>query len=321
MRLLRLITCLFSFGPLAMSADIAVGQDYPSKPIRMLVSEPGGAGDLAARLVAPPLTLSFGQQIIIDNRPGAFTSGRLAANASPDGYTLLFVASNLWLQPFMRSNVPFDPVKDFSPVTLMTTSPLIVVVHPSVAANSVKELIALIKAKPGVLNYGSGNTGSSSHLGPELLKSMTGLNIVRVPYKGAGPALNALVAAEVQLMVASAGSSMQHVKSNRLRALAVTSAQPSALLPGLPTVAESGVPGYEFAQTLGVLAPAKTPASIINRLNQEIVRAISQADIKQKFFSAGVEPVGSTPTVFGALIKSDMVRLGKVIRDAGIREE
>ena len=321
MLLPRLIASLFSFGLMVMGMDIAVGQDYPTKPIRLLVSEPGGAGDFAARLIAPPLALSLGQRLIIDNRPGAFTSGRLAANASPDGYTLLFVASNLWLQPFMRDNVPFDPVKDFSPITLVTTSPLIVVVHPSVPADSVKELIALAKAKPGALNYGSGNTGSSSHLGPELFKSMTGLNIVRVPYKGAGPALNALVAGEVQLMIASAGASMPHVKSGRLRALAVTSAQPSALLPGLPAVAASGLTGYEFAQTLGVLAPARTPATIINQLNREIARVIHQADVKQKFLIAGVEPVGSSSMAFAALIKSDMIRLGKVIRDAGIHEE
>lgn len=321
MLLPRLIASLFSSGLMVIGMDIAVGQDYPTKPIRMLVSEPGGAGDFTARLIAAPLALSFGQQLIIDNRPGAFTSGRLAANAAPDGYTLLFVASNLWLQPFLRENVPFDPVKDFSPITLVTTSPLIVVVHPSVAANSIKELIALAKAKPGALNYGSGNTASSSHLGPELFKSMTGVNIVRVPYKGAGPALNALVAGEVQLMIVSAGASMPHVKSGKLRPLAVTSAQPSALLPGLPTVAQSGLTGYEFAQTLGVLAPARTPATIINRLNREIARAIHQPDVKQKFFVAGVEPVGSSSVAFAALIKSDMVRLGKVIRDAGIREE
>ena len=321
MLLPRLIAWLFSFGLTVMGMDIAVGQEYPTKPIRILVSEPGGAGDFAARLIAPPLGLSLGQQLIADNRPGAFTSGRLAANATPDGYTLLFVASNLWLQPFLRDNVPFDPVKSFSPVALVTTSPLIVVVHPSLAVNSVKELIAFAKAKPGVLNYGSGNTASSSHLGPELFKSMTGVNIVRVPYKGAGPALNGLLAGEVQMMIVSAGASMPHVKSGKLRSLAVTSAQPSALLPGLPTVAQSGLTGYEFAQTLGVLAPAKTPAPIINRLNREIVRVIHQPDVKQKFFVAGVEPVGSTPAEFGAMIKSDMVRLGKVIRDAGIREE
>jgi tripartite-type tricarboxylate transporter receptor subunit TctC len=221
----------------------------------------------------------------------------------------------------MRSNVPFDPVKDFSPITLVTTSPLVVVVHSSVAASSVKELIALAKAKPGTLNYGSGNAGSSSHLGVELFKSMAGVDVVRIPYKGVGFALNALITGESQMMIASAGSAMGHVKSGRLKALASTGAKPSSLLPGLPTVAASGLPGYEFAQTLGALAPAKTPVVIVNRLNREIAQVLEQQDVKQKLFGYGVEAVSTSPAEFGAMIKSDMSRLGKVIRDAGIHEE
>jgi len=317
----NIVVSMTAVGVIALSAGVTCAQEFPNKPIRMVVSEPGGAGDFAARLLAQAIRSDSGWQLIIDNRPGAFISGRVVAEASPDGYTLLMAASNLWLQPFMRNNVPWDPVRDFAPITLATTSPLIVVLHPSVAANSIKELISLAKAKPGVLNYGSGNTGSSSHLGPELFKSMAGVNLVRVPYKGAGPAVTGLLGGEVQLMIASAGSTMAQVKLGKLKGVAVTSAKPTTLVPGLPTVAASGLPGYEFSQTLGVLAPAKTPSTIINRLNQAIVRALQQADVKQKLFGVGVEPVGNSPKEFAALIKADMTRLGKVIRDAGIREE
>jgi len=291
---------------------------YPSKPIRLVVSETGGAGDFAGRLIALGMVPSLGQQVIVDNRPGAFTSGRVVATATPDGYTLLLTGSNMWLQPFMRSHVPFDPIKDFSPITLATTSPLVVVVHPSVAASSVKELIALAKAKPGVLNYGSGNVGSSSHLGVELFKSMAGVDIVRIPYKGVGYALIALVAGESQIMIASAGSAMSHVKSGRLRALASTGAKPSALLPELPTMAASGLPGYEVAGMTGIYAPVKTPRAIINRLNQEIVRFLNRADVKERFLNAEVEIVVGSPEQFAAMIKAEVAKWDKVIKDAGI---
>jgi tripartite-type tricarboxylate transporter receptor subunit TctC len=312
---------LQSISVVLLVAGAACAQDFPAKPIRILVSETGGAGDVAGRIIAQGLTPSLGKPIIIDNRPGAFVSGGITAAAAPDGYTLMITASNLWLQPFLRSNVPFDPVKDFSPITQLTTSPLVVVVHPSVQAKSVQELVALARARPGVLNYGSGNAGSSSHLGPELLKSMTGVNIVRVPFKGVGPALNSLVGGEIQMMIASTGSAMGNVKSGKLRGLASTSAQPSPLVPGLPTVAASGVPGFEFSQTLGAMAPAKTPARIVNRLNEELVRVLKQPEVQQKLLATGVEAVGNSPKELAALIKSDMTRLGKVIKDAGIREE
>ena len=320
MPLPRYAALIFSIAFIVPGIGVVSGQNYPYKPIRLLTSEPGGAGDFASRLIAQELRGSLGQQVIIDNRAGAFLSGQVTARASPDGYTVLMAASNLWLQPFLYEHAPFDSVKDFSPITLTTTSPLVVVVNPSVAANSVQELIALVKARPGVLNYGSGNTASSSHLGPELFKSMAGVNIVRIAYKGAGPALNALVANEVQMMISSAGSAMPIVRSGRLKALAITSPELSALLPGLPTVASSGLPGYSFAQTLGALAPARTPAAIIGRLHDEIVRALNQPEVKQKLFNGGLEIVGNSPAQFAAMIKTDMTVLGKVIKDSGIRE-
>lgn len=306
---------------LALGSPLTAAQSFPTKPIRFITSAAGGGSDLNARLISPGLAAALGQPVVIDNRPGTFAQGQLTAAAVPDGHTLLLAASDLWLQPFLHQHAPFDPIKDFAPVTLLTTTPLILAVHPAVAAKSVKEFIALARARPGQLNYGSGNTGSSSHLGPALFQSMAGIDVVRVPYKGIAPALTALLAGEVQFMIGSASSMAAPTKTGKLRALAATSARQSALLPGLPTVAESGLPGYEFSQTLGVLAPARTPSPIVNRLYTEIVRIIETPDIRQKLFNTGVETVGNTPQEFSAFIKADMARLGKVIREAGIRAE
>jgi tripartite-type tricarboxylate transporter receptor subunit TctC len=242
------------------------------------------------------------------------------AKAPPDGYTVLVQGSNLWLAPFMQ-DVSYDPVRDFLPHTMAAKSPSILVAHLSVPVKTVKELIAVAKAKPGGLNYASGPAASSPHLGAELFKSMAGVNIVRIAYKGGGPALTGLLSGEVQMMVASAGSVTPHIGSNRLRGLAVTSAEPSALAPGLPTVAASGLPGYELVSPDGIFAPANTRAAIIERLNQEIVRSLNRSDVKEKFFNAGAETVGNSPKEFAAFIKSDMATLGKVIKDAGIKAE
>ena len=320
MLLPRFDVCLISVGLMALGMGTACSQDYPNKPVRILTSEPGGPGDFVARAMAQELRPSLGQAVIVDNRPSVIISGRLAATAPPDGYTLILAASNLWLQPFLRENVPFDPVKDFSPITLATRAPLVLVAHPSLPPNTVRELIAFAKAKPGALNYGSGNTASSSHLSAELFKSMTGVDMVRVAYKGVGPALSALIAGEVQLSFTNASATMANVKSGKMKALGVTSAEPSALFPGLPTVAASGVPGYSFDVTLSVLAPANTPAAVIKRLNQEMVRVLNQSEVKQRLFSAGQASDGSSPEQLAALIKSDMTTLGKVIQDTGIRE-
>jgi tripartite-type tricarboxylate transporter receptor subunit TctC len=215
----------------------------------------------------------------------------------------------------------YDPLKSFSPITLAGNSPNVLVTHPSLPVRSLKELIALAKARPGELNYGSGSTGSPSHLAAELFKAMAGVNIVRIPYKGTGPAVNALVGGQVQLMFVSPTSVAPHVKAGRLRGLAVTAAQPSALAPGLPTVSGAGLTGYESTSSFGVLAPAYTPAAIINWLNQEIVQVLTGAEAKERLFSAGVEPVGNSADAFAALIKSDMAKWGKLIKAAGIRDE
>lgn len=297
---------------------VAADQNYPSKPIRMIAPAIGGASDIAARLIAQSLSGSLGQQVVVDNRGSI--APEIGAKAAPDGYTLLSYGSPLWLSSFLRDNVPWDPVRDFSPITLTASSPNVLVVHPSLPATSVRELIALAKARPGELNFSTGSTGALTHLTGELFKAMAGVNIVRIPYKGNGPALNALVGGQVQLMFANSGSVVPQLNSGRLRALAVTSAQPSALVPGLPTVAASGLPGFESVTIIGMFAPAGTPAALIKRLNQEIVRVLNRADVKEKFFKIGVEAVGNSSAQFAADIKADMAKWGKVIKDAGIRE-
>jgi tripartite-type tricarboxylate transporter receptor subunit TctC len=234
---------------------------------------------------------------------------------------LLLYGSPIWLAPFLRDKVAYDPVKDFAPITLTTRSPTVLVVNPSVAAHSVKDLIALAKAKPGAINIAVGGSGTASHLATELFKAMAGVNMVVVPYKGSGPVITALLGGEVLMTFSNAAAIAPHVKSGRLKALAVTSAQPSPLAPELPTVAASGLPGYESTSIYGMLAPAKTPAPIITRLNQDIVKFLVQPEVKQKFLNSGVETVGNSPREFAAAIRSDMTKLGKVIKDAGIREQ
>ncbi len=292
---------------------------YPDKPIRMLTSEAGGGSDFVARLVAAGMSVFLGQRVVIDNR--GLIAAEIAAHAQADGYTIMLLGSPLWLSPFLRAQSPYDPVRDFAPISIIVSTPNIVVVHPAVAAQSISELLALARVKPGALNYSAGSTGSTQHLAAELFKRMGGVDIVRIPYKGSGPALNALIAAQVQLMFPSAGSVMQHVKAGRLRALAVTTAKPSALVPGLPTVAESGLPGYESTSPFGIFAPAKTPAAVIARLNRGIVRTLDEAETKARYFNAGVETVGSTPDELAALLKSEMAKWGKLIKEANIREE
>ncbi len=316
----RRVAWMFSLGMIVLGTGAVCAQSYPNKPIRLVTAEPGGGNDFAARLIAPGLSSSLGQQVVVDNRPSGVIPGQIVSKAPPDGHTLLVSTGVVWLLPFMQS-VPFDPVRDFSPITLAVSTPNILVVHPSLPVKSVKELIALAKARPGELDYASGALGSSSHLAAELFKAMAGVNMMRIPYRGAGPALLALVSGQVQLMFATAGSAAAHVGAGRLRALAVTSAQPSALLPGLPAIAASGLPGYEANTPFGIFAPAGTPAIIISRLNQEIVRVLNSPEVKEKFFKAGVEVVGSSPEKFAAAITSDMARMGKVIKAAGIRAE
>jgi tripartite-type tricarboxylate transporter receptor subunit TctC len=305
----------------ALSAPLVSAQSFPKKPIRMIASGVGGGGDFTARLIANGLTPRLGQPVIVDNRPGGLVPGEIVAKAQPDGHTLMFVGLVIWLSPYMRETMPFDPVRDFAPITLAVMIPNVLVVHPSVGVKSVAELISLAKQKPGSLNYAVSGTGNSNHLAGELFKAMAAVNLVQVSYRGAALALNDLLSGRVQVMFATALVAKPHVASGKLTALAVTSARPSALMPGLPTVAASGLPGYESAATLGAFAPAATPAAIITLLNREMVQVLNEPEAKQRLFGAGIEVVGSTPKQFADAIKADMKRTGQVIRQAGIRIE
>ncbi len=303
----------------ASASGLTQGQALAERPIRIVTAAPGGGADVVARIFAQGLTAELGRQAIVDNRGGFVTiPAGIVAKANPDGHTVLLYPGTLWIAPLLR-RVDYDPIKDFSPVSLATTSPAVVVVSVSVAARSVQELIALAKEQPGKLNYGSGASGSSTHLATEMFKSMTGANIVHVPFKGAGPAMIALIAGQVQVMFASGGAAAPHVKSGRIRALAVTTAQPSALFPGVPTVSSAGVPGYEFSQILGVFAPAGTPQNTIGLLSQALARTARQANVKERLFVSGAEAVGSSPAQLSDAVKSEIERMGKVIKDANLR--
>ena len=303
-----------------LGTTIAGAQNYPTKPIRVYTSEVGGGPDFTIRLLAPELSNRLGQQIVVDSRV-AQLSIENTAKAPPDGYTLVLIGAPLWVLPLLRAKLPFDTLRDFIPISLAVNSPSVVVVHPSVPVKSVKELIALAQARPGDISFASGSTGSATFLAGELFKSMAHVNIVGIPYKSSGPALIDLLGGHVQLAFANAGPASGYVKAGRLRALAVTSLQPSALAPGLPTVASSGLPGYEAGSKQGLFAPAGTPAAIVTRLNHEMVEILNLPEIKQRFFNSGVETVGSTPEEFAAKIKSEMARLGKMIREIGIKPD
>jgi tripartite-type tricarboxylate transporter receptor subunit TctC len=298
----------------------ASSENFPNaKPIRILTSESGSGSDIVARLIAERLPATLGQRGIVDNR--GIVAVEIAAKAPPDGYTVLFYSTPLWISPLIRRNVPWDTMRDFLPVTMAANTPNVLVVPATLQINSVKELIAAAKARPGELNYGSGSSGSSSHLAAELFKAMAGVDIVRIPYKGVGPALIGLMSNQVHLIFASASSGIPHVRSGRLKALAVASARPSALLPGLPTVAASGVPGYVADTPLGVLVPAGTPAEIVDRLHEAIVGALFVPEVKRLIFDAGEEVVGSSPAEFSVALKAEIARWGDLIRERGIREE
>jgi tripartite-type tricarboxylate transporter receptor subunit TctC len=306
---------------LVLASQTGTAQPYPTKPIRIVTVEPGGSADFVARLVALALSERLGQPVIVENRGGTGVLAiEIVAKAPADGYTLLSYSSTLWNLALLQ-RVSYDPVKDFAPITIAANSPNILVIGSTVPAASVKELIALAKAKPGTLNYGSGGTGSATHIAGELFKSMAGLDIVRVAYKGGAPALNALLAGQIQLFFATAASVAPHVKSNRLKALAVTSAQPSALAPGLPTVAASGLPGYESGAIYCVFAPARTSSAIIKRLNHDIVNVFQRTDVKEKFVAAGADIVASSPEQLAAVRKADMEKMRKLFKDAGFNTE
>ena len=298
----------------------AAAQNYPLKTVRIVSSGPGGSADFAARLIAQEITPALGQRVIVENRPSGVIPADVVARSAPDGHTLLVASSVLWIVPLLQS-APFDAVRDFAPVSMLSRIPNMIVVHPSLPVKSVRDLIALGKARPGVINYASTSVGGSTHLAAEYFKLLAGVDMLRINYKGTGPALNALMAGEVQAMFPTAGSTSGHVKSGRLRALAVGSAQPSALLPGVPTIAATGLPGYESVAMYGMFAPAKTPAPAIRRLNEDISRLLWAPDLMEKLLNAGTEPGGGAPDQFANIIKAEMTRLGKLIRNVGIRDK
>lgn len=319
MLMTRIVAGMFSAGMMVFGAGLVFSQGYPNKPVRIVTSDLGGGADFAARVIAQELSSPLGQRVIVENRGGVVINNvGPVLRAPPDGYTVLLQSSGIWLLPFLQDNVPYDPVKDLSPITLVTQSPNTLVVPSSLPVNSVKELIALAKSRPGELNYGTTGTGSTNHLAGELLKAMTGVNIVRIPYKGIGAALVDLLSGKLHLMMPSVGAIKSHVEAGRLKLLAVTSAQPSPLAPGVPTMAASGLPGFESAAKLVIFARAGTPAPIIDRLNREIVQVLTRPDIKEQFLKAGYEAVVSSPAELTALVQSDMLRWGKIIKDAGI---
>ncbi|MBI1989333.1 MAG: tripartite tricarboxylate transporter substrate binding protein [Betaproteobacteria bacterium] len=308
---------------LAASA-VAHAQGYPSRPVRLIVpTSPGGGTDISARMIAPKLAEYLGQQIVVDNRPGASTmiGVELVARAAPDGYTLLMGISSLAIAPYIQTKVPYDAVKDFAPVSQVVVLSNLMVSHPSLPARAVKELVAFARTRPGQINFAAGSVGSNPHLAMELFLSMTGLKMVHVPYKGQGPALIDLMAGHVSLSMANMLIALPHVKNGRLRAIGVTGAKRASVAPDIPTIAEAGVPGYEVVQWFGVLAPAHTPRDIIARLHAGIVRAVQDPAIRERFSSDGAETVGSTPEEFAAVIRADLGKWSKVIKDAGIKPE
>jgi tripartite-type tricarboxylate transporter receptor subunit TctC len=307
----------------ALLASIAItagAQPFPVKPIRIVTTEAGSGTDFGARMVAQCISGPLGQQVVVENRGGVMPN-EVVAKAQPDGYTLVHNGSALWLLPFVQDNLGWQPLKDFIAVSMTDTSPNVLLVQPSFAAKSVRELIAMAKAKPGELNYARAAPAGPTHLSAELFNTLAGLRIVPIPYKGGGPAVIGLLSAQAHMMFAPAAVAMPHVNSGKLRGLAVTTAQPSALFPQLPTMASAGVPGYESIAMFGEFVPAGTPMSIVNRLSQEIARCMQRPDVKEKFLNAGVESVGTSPENFASIVKSEMTKWGRLIKDAGIRVE
>ena len=303
----------------------SLAQTYPSKPLRFIVPfAPGGGTDLVARTVAVKLTEGLGQPVIVDNRPGAAGSigAELAAKAPADGHTLLLGSNGpLAINPNLQPKLPYDAARDFAPVALVTIMPFLLVTHPSLPVKSVRELIVLAKSRPGQLNYGSPGNGSTTHLANELLKSMTGMDVTHVPYKGVAPAATDLISGQLQMMSGDLSTLLPHVKARRMRALAVTSARRSSLLPELPTVAEGGVAGYEATGWFGVLVPANTPQPVVERLNASILKGMSGSDSRERLGALGGEVAVGTPAQFATHIRAESAKWGKVIRLIGLKPD
>ena len=310
--------------PLTCAAQGTQVRDYPQKPVRFIVGfSPGGGSDILARQLSEKLTESWGRPFVVDNRSGAGGTIALtiAASAAPDGYTLLMISGSQITNAVLMTKLPLDVLKAYSPVSQATSQPYLLVVHPSVPVKSVKELIGFAKSKPGALNYASSGTGSFAHLGMELFKNMTGTAMVHIPFKGSGAALIDLLAGQVQLALTSAISGMPHVKTGKLRGLAVTTLQRSPVIPELPTVAESGVPGYAVDGWYAVVLPANAPAAIVNKLNREIVRLLETSAVIELLARDGAIPAGSTPAELSNTMRAELEKWSKVVKSAGLKME
>ena len=289
--------------------------------MRLLVSGVGGTGDFTARLLAPQLTSRLGQPVVVDNRPGGVIPGQILVEAPADGHTLMLAGAVIWLAPYMRDLVPFDPMRDLAPLMLAIQSPNVLVVHPSLPVKSVQDLIRLAKQKPDALNMASSGIGNSNHLAGAIFNAMAGVKIVPIAYKGAQLALNDVIGGRVHLMFATANASQGHIASGRLRAIGVTTSQPTKLMPGLPTIASAGLPGYESAATIGIFARAGTPPAVLALLHREIAEFLRRPETVERLFKAGVDVVANTPQEFAEMIRTEMKIKGKIIKDAGIRME
>jgi tripartite-type tricarboxylate transporter receptor subunit TctC len=302
---------------------VALAQHFPSKPIRFLVGfAPGGSTDIVARLLAQKMSDSMGQQVVVENRPGAGSNiaAEALAKSPPDGYTILACTTGLFaIQPFLFKKLPYDPEKDLLPVTQTGSLPYIVVVHPSLPVKGVAEFVALAKRRPGELNYASSGVGTASHLSAEYFRTAAGIHIVHVPYKGTGQAMSDLLGGQVVLMFDQPVSSLPHVKAGKLKVLGISSGKRFPTLPEIPTVAEQGMPGFEAISWAGVCAPGRTPPEIVARLNAEVVKALKAPDVSERLLRDGIEPIGSSPEAFRAHTRREREKWGKVVRDSGAR--
>ena len=318
--------------PLLLRASGALGiacaggaihaQIYPDKPVRVIVAyAAGGNADILARIISQKLAEALGQQFVVDNRGGAngVIGTELVAKAAPDGYTLLFVASGHAINPGLYAKLPFDPIRDFAPISLVGSTPQIITVTAALPATTIKSLVALAKSRPGALSYASQGNGSPGHLAGALFNSLNGVNIVHVPYKSTAQGTTDLISGQVQVMFPSATSVLPHIRSGKLRGIAITSRQRSTLAPELPTAIQSGMPGYESGIWNGVLAPAGTPLAIVDRLNGALAKIIQTSDTRERILGTGADPMTSTPAEFGAFISAEIRKWGKVIKDSGAK--
>ena len=311
---------------LGINIAVAFAQNYPVKPVRLIVpSAPGGGTDIAARLIAQGLTESLGQAVVVDNRGGAggIAGVTVAAKLSaPDGYTLLLGSNgHLSFAAAINPKLPYDPQKDLTPISLVANQPFVLAVSSAVAANSIRELITMAKAKPGVITYGSGGAGSASHLGVELFQLRSGVTLMHIPYKGTGPGMSALMSGELQVLMAGLATVLPQAKSGKIKVLAVSGLQRSRMAPEVPTVAEAGVPGYEFNVWYGMMAPGGTPRPIVTKLAGEIARLLKAPVVLERFAVAGLEPISNSPDEFTALLKSEIPEWSKIAKAANIRVE